>query len=536
MRLSESADAVMRGGYPGLNGVTGEATPARRPTTVRELAERTRIALAEAAACLRPQAVSLTFTGWQGYKWHLFLDQPIDATETCAISCAVVSLLSAGEPADSILIKSSIDTLLPLQLKSGGWTSWVLDVEDFEPEELEEPLVIDTYFALQALRAAGRAASPEYARGIDWFRSVHNAAEGGWGFYEGGHSQTLPTTMAIRTLAAGSNGMDPLLRDVVNRGIEWLLSIQESGGNGGWSQGPSRPSSSVHTALALLAMSAAGYDKYSPPMTAGREWLLDYADERESVIDHYVTPGRTTRGKNTAIRSITHINFPEGILLQGAVASGANMLDPRLLGLVEDLLAGQDREGYWKCLHAPRDQPVFAIMDACLALRAFSDAVQTHEAVLEVSERVQENEAGVGALQATAARTLEELERIRLAVERLQHDVQVIRTDVAGLEQRVRGLSASVETQARSISDLDRGLTLLKPLRWLTSLALRWPIVTLLVLLQLIAYGIGAFTVDPKFRLFSWAGGLLLTVTAAITFWMQTYHSNSGPPSRKDDP
>lgn len=488
---------------------------------IRLLAQRARQALAEAGGFVRARAIPLTFNQRPGRKWHLFADQPIDSTETCAISCAVTALIAIGEPPDSPLITEAVQTLLPMQLSSGGWTSWMNQLDDLA-EDPEEPLIIDTYFALKALQALGMGESEAFARGIEWFRKAQDAASGAWGFYPGAEPHVLPTSMAVVALSIQGRQNEPLIRDVVNRGVEWLLNRQTRDGGRAWCNRDNRPCSAVHTAWALRALVAAGYDAYSPPVVAARDWLLDNASDRDSIIDHYITPGRTSAGVKKASRAITHINFPEGIIAHGLLCAGANLLDPRLLNAVDELILRQEREGYWRCLHAPREQPIYAVMDACIALRLFVDTVQRHESVLEVSERVQQHELLVAELGnrveeliAISSTTMAKVAGVATALESIDRRLD---------EQQARwqALAADARVLQGSVHRLDRGLTVLRPMMWLTRLVAHWPILSLLVVLQVAAYGLAAFTVPPEYRTLSWIGGGLLTLVTAITFWAQT--------------
>jgi len=482
---------------------------------IRLLAQRARHALGEAGAFVRSRAVPLVFDNGPGRKWHLFADQPIDSTETCAISCAVTTLIAIGERPDTPLISEALRTLLLLELPSGGWTSWINNLDDLAAEDPEQPLIIDTYFALYALNALGLENSEPFARGVEWFRRAQDAAVGAWGFHPGAEPQVLPTSMAIVALSFRGQQSEPLVRDVVNRGVEWLLNRQLDGEVRGWSNRENRPASAVHTAWALRALTAAGHDPYSPPIVAAREWLLDHIADRESIIDHYVAPGRTLAGRVRASRAITHINFADGIIVHGLLRAGANVLDPRLLTAVDTLIRAQEREGYWRCLHSPREQPIYAVMDACIALRLFVDTVQRHESVLEVSERIQQHEAVVTALSTASAATVSGLADLNARLDEI-----IRRLDEQ--DSRWRALEADTVGVRTSVDRLSVGLAALHPVMWLTRLIARWPVLTLLVVLQVIAYSLAAFTVPPEYRAMSWLGGALLTLVTAITYWAQS--------------
>jgi hypothetical protein len=373
-----------------------------------------------------------------------------------------------------------------------------------------------------------------FLSGVDWFRQAHDSAAGAWGFFPGAEAQVLPTCMAVIALSLRDGRPEPVIRDVVNRGVEWLLARQRAGGDPGWGAQDDRPGSAVHTAWALRALVAAGYDPYSPAVAAGREWLLDNVADRESIIDRYVTPGRSMRGHRRPTRAITHISFPDGIIVHGLLRSGVNLLDQRLLGAMDDLIVGQHESGFWRCSPAPRDQPIFAVMDACLALRLFVDGVQRQESVLEISERLRHAE--------------EQLTAVRNRVEELVATGAGTETGIVDLTTRLEQTAQRLDTQVSRIGAigdeahrirerlirLDQGLAVLYPMMWLTRLVRRWPMLTILVVLQLVAYGLTAFTVPAEFRILTGAAGVLLTLTTAITFWSQVrgVGAQAGPAGR----
>jgi hypothetical protein len=501
--------------------------PVTSRTTIRPLAQHARQSLAEAGAFVRSRAIPLAVNGQPGRKWDLFVDQPIDSIETCAVSCAAVSLVAVGDLPDSPLLAEAVRSLRLLQLPSGGWTSWITHPDDLAIEDAEAALVVDTFFALSALRALGLADSEAFARGVEWFRTAHDGAAGAWAFYPSGEPHVLPTCMAIVALSSGGPPSDPAIRDLVHRGVEWLINSQRINEAYGWSGRDNRPTSSVHTAWALRALTAAGFDRYSQAVVNAREWLLDNIGERDSIIDHYITPGRTSAGRPRPSRAITHISFPEGIIVHGLLHAGANLLDPRLLAAVDDLVARQDPEGYWRCLHAPREQPIYAIMDACLALRLFVDTVQRHEAVLEVSERIQLHEAVVDSINGQLGTLMQAAADTTKAVVDIGERLDEINRRLAAQERSLHEVRDSTSTLNQKVHKLGLGLAALRPVMWLTRLVVRWPVLAVLVVLQLLAYSLSAFTVPAEYRAYSLATGVLLTLVTAVAFWAQMRQSGT---------
>lgn len=496
----------------------------------RLLGQQARQSLVNAGIFVQSHSVELCFDGRRGWKWNLFTDQPIDSIETCAISCAVIALSAAGGLNWSSMMDEAVQTLLRLQLPSGGWTSWLTSLDDLADEDPEEALVVDTYFALSALKAVEMERVDQFAQGIEWFRKVQDPGTGAWGFYPGSPPQILPTCMAIISLSYRDDSADPATRAVVDHGVEWLLSQQGSGNDPGWPIRYAARVSAVHTAWALRALVEAGLDSYSPPVVAAREWLLDNLTDRASIIDHYVTPGLTLAGRRRASRAITHINFPEGIIVRALLMAGAYILDPRLLAAVEQLIRDQRPAGYWPCLHAPKEQPIYALTDACLALRLFVDEVQAHESSLEISEQILEQRAVVSELAARVDALLSGAETTATQLSEISAQMADVGRQIDEWRDDNRTSNARLEQTESHVARLDQGLAGLRPVMWLTRQIARWPVLAVLIVLQVVAYGLAAFTVPAGYRLLSLAGGGLLTLVAAITFWAQMRTPGSAKP------
>lgn len=497
--------------------------------SIRQLGYKARSALEEAMKSIRPKAEPITFRGCQGRKWHLFLDQPVAATETCAIACGITILATCGEPPDSELMNEATRTLEQLHLPGSGWTSWVSDLGDVSTGQQEEALVLDTFYSLRALKLVGRIDSDPFREGLDWLRAAHNAAEGGWAFFQGDSSYTLPTSYALRILSTALDDSNPVARDVIHRGTAWLLSCQEERGDGSWGRARGEPSSAVHTALALMALMDAGFDAYSPRVTQGTEWLLANIDEREHISDYYITPGRDSEGRPKDVRAINHVNFPEGIILQGLLASRANLLHPAMLAAVAELIELQTKEGCWRCLLAPREQPIYAVMDACLALKAFVEQVERHEAVLEASERIQLHDSLFAEQLSNYEQLMEETATIAQTVSDIGGQVSQLLRDVGGIRTELTTLTENQQSFASQVSAFDSGLLLLKPLLWATNRARMYPWVALLLALLVPSVVLSAYFLLTKgqasqsFAKVSFILTILLIPANVIAFWRNVY-------------
>jgi hypothetical protein len=156
-----------------------------------------------------------------------------------------------------------------------------------------------------------------------------------------------------------------------------------------------------------------------------------------------------------------------------------------------------------------------------VALRLFVDNVQAQEPILEVSENLIEHQAVVSELITRVDALFARFEATATRIDEISGRLDDVRGQ---LEKRLEADRTSKDHLRRveaHVARLDRGLTGLRPLMWLTRLIARWPVLTVLVVLQIVAYGLTAFTAPAEYRLLSLAGGGLLTLVAAITFWAQ---------------
>lgn len=150
--------------------------------------------------------------------------------------------------------------------------------------------VWDTALLSYALQEAGHAAdSPMIRRSAayllakqhrkpgDWIVHNPNAMPGGWGFSDSNTinpdvDDTTAALRAIRSLA----GTDPSYREAWNRGLNWLLSMQNK--DGGWPAFEKNTDREWLTLLPLLEAKSSATDPSTPDLT-GRtlEFLGNYA-------------------------------------------------------------------------------------------------------------------------------------------------------------------------------------------------------------------------------------------------------------------
>ena len=448
------------------------------------LAGRAEACLGLASVLVRDRRRHSDENGVSLSQWSLFLeDKPHpESIETCAVSIGGLSLLATGESCDSAAVLGAANQIARLQRADGGWTS-------FSANEEEESLTIEAFFALGLLIGIGnKAYSPQIVAGIQWLMATQND-DGGWGFFAESPSQVVTTSYAVRTLAEwlASNRSDLPARDAVHRGLAWLLARRN--GEGSWSQLQGQPPSAVQTALALLALSAAGmFSKHSKEVTESRNWLESNIADRTAVVDNYQVPKRAADGKIMGFaRRISHTNYAPGVILQALLSSGVDILDERLTSLVRYLADSQVASGSWKCEGVAYDAPVYAILDACLGLQRFSLEIKRSEGTLEVREAVLGLERRVAGLEVMHKEMLRRDAEMALGdrVAAVESALQDARSRLAILEdgltqagsrlEEVREKANSLRLDLGPMQRFRSGLFWLVPLARLGNLVRRYP-------------------------------------------------------------
>ena len=146
---------------------------------------------------------------------------------TADVAARCVSMLAQlGEPLDSVRMKSALGWLEQEQLADGSWFGrWGVNY------------IYGTWSVLCALAAAGvPTAAPMMARAADWLMAIQNP-DGGWGEgcdsykldyrgYEPAPSAASQTAWALLALMAAGRTATP----AVLRGVEWLHAHQDAAG------------------------------------------------------------------------------------------------------------------------------------------------------------------------------------------------------------------------------------------------------------------------------------------------------------------
>ncbi|PQP91268.1 squalene--hopene cyclase [Paenibacillus sp. AR247] len=192
----------------------------------------------------------------------------------------VLALLALGYEREHPVISDAVKGLTAMQCQADGTTtiqnspSTVWDTA-LIADALQEAGVAENHPAIR--QAASYLLSRQQDKPADW--SLHNpdAAPGGWGFSE---SNTInpdvdDTTAALRAISRLTE-TDPLYQEAWNRGLNWVLSMQNR--DGGWPAFEKDTDKHILTWLAIEGAKSAAIDPSEADLT-GRtlEYLGHFA-------------------------------------------------------------------------------------------------------------------------------------------------------------------------------------------------------------------------------------------------------------------
>lgn len=438
--------------------------------SVLQLASKAEESLVLVARLLKSRAAGKPHGGQSETHWDLFLERgqtPPDTIETCAISVGGDALLRAGEPPDSELVLGAARLVKRLQRPDGGWNSFSRSTD-------EESLTLEAYFAVGFLdRVEGDDFSKTVDAALKWLFTVEAPAPGGWGFYATDTSKVLPTAYAVSAICAAAQPQprDIGIRDAIDRGVAWLLQQQNE--NGSWAQTKGSEGSAVQTAVAIQAILRSELLRpHSTQIIRARHWLLDHLDSQIGIADLYRVPERGKDGKIAGPgRRINHITPPNPVILQALLLAGTDVLDPRLLKLVDAVLKEQREDGSWPCPHVVNERPIFAIWEAAGALQRFIEVVKRDEHILGIKEQVQ--------------RLNEKLSLAESRITTMESDALAAQQLSSQIKTQLIEAQKALELAQQNMVRLERwrqGLFVFYPLVWLSNIIRRYPIAVVFVL------------------------------------------------------
>lgn len=206
----------------------------------------------------------------------------------------IFSLLALGYDQQHSLIAHAIQGITAMQCGTGGFTtiqnspSAVWDTA-LLAYAMQEAGMTDSHLAIR--KAAGYLLARQHGKAGDW--AIHNphVPPGGWGFSETNtiNPDVDDTTAALRAIRSLSR-KEPVFRDSWNRGLNWVLSMQND--DGGWPAFEKNTNKELLTWLAIDGAKSAAIDPSEADLT-GR--TLEYLGNFCGLDDRYVFIKRGTR-------------------------------------------------------------------------------------------------------------------------------------------------------------------------------------------------------------------------------------------------
>ncbi|CAG7653469.1 squalene--hopene cyclase [Paenibacillus allorhizosphaerae] len=188
----------------------------------------------------------------------------------------IYALLARRYPPDHPVIVRAIQGLKSLVLTNDG----LPHVQNFDSTVWDTALIAD---ALQQAgtppshpsieKTRGYLLSRQHTRIGDWSKSAKSAVVGGWGFSDRNtmNPDVDDTTAALRALSPSRETDAPQVRDAVDRGLQWVLSIQNK--DGGW---PAFERGKDNALLAMLPIDGADAAAVDPSTADLTGRVLEY--------------------------------------------------------------------------------------------------------------------------------------------------------------------------------------------------------------------------------------------------------------------
>ena len=275
---------------------------------------------------------------------------------------SLIGLADAGEPADSVEVRSAVNWLLNKEVRhAGDWAQTVRGVEPggwfFEYRNGFYPDTDDTSMALIALARTRNHLSPECQpaihRAIQWLLAMQNS-DGGWAAFD----RDIDNEVLTKVPFADHNAMlDPSCPDIsarileslghygwrvgqlpVDRAVRFILKRQEE--NGSWF-GRWGVNYLYGTWQVLVGLQGIGFDMTAPPIRRAVRWFKDVQNADggwgESCRS-YDDPSQAGIGPSTASQTAWAI--------LGLIAAGEAGSEEVRAG-IEYLLGTQNADGGW---------------------------------------------------------------------------------------------------------------------------------------------------------------------------------------------
>jgi hypothetical protein len=311
-----------------------------------------------------------------GAGWYHYLDDPSPGVTASAVG--LFTFHKAGrqfEHTDRVVHYLTGQQIHGPDEHRGGWA--VRTTHGF-------PLVESTAWVLRALSHPGTGlieAGSALEQGADWLTRNQNT-DFGWGSYRGQTSRVFTTSLAMAALQeCGGN------QSAIDNAQKWLVDAQ-SAQLPAWGPFPGAEPTSLHTAIALLALLNQRGALGTNAINQSAEWLLERLNteshcELITTVEEYDIPYIHNGASDVFQNSLPHFAGP--MALTAILSTGLMPLNPKIFRVVQYVIGSQLELGHWELPRSPTRPSIWAVhpfVQALAAARAAIVPTPASEAVL----------------------------------------------------------------------------------------------------------------------------------------------------------
>lgn len=291
--------------------------------------------------------------------WSQFLSEEIRPPTVTGTSCIISAMIVAGEGQHSEYIAMGKRLIVEHSRDDGGWSKPSLD--------RYHSLTLITCLAMRALLDADQPLSSNSIRNsVQWLLEAQNP-DGGWGnLARDTKSDVTSTAYALRVLTR-TVPVHPDVGTAMERGHRWLVGRQNN--DYSWSRESGKSGSLPYVSHAVDGLLACGVHPSS--LLPVREWASSNIPEGVQFIDNYsvILPNGETE------RLIwTHLTDERSLIT--LLKLGVDITVPEVNLLVRRILDHQVDGKHWRVDTLPNTAPVWAIVEAVLALHLYLDLLE----------------------------------------------------------------------------------------------------------------------------------------------------------------
>jgi hypothetical protein len=314
--------------------------------------------------------------------WTQFLNETDKHPSSTGTAHGILALLACGEPVNSETAVLAIRYLESCQCNDGGWTKPSLHNKC--------SLTRITGLSLRAfLDSKSHQSSPTIKKGIDWLINSQNT-DGGWGnTAKDEQSDVTSTSFALQVLTR-IIGLSQNERNGIQRGQAWLLKARNA--DHSWGHTTNNQGTVAQTSEAIDGLLACGHSVASLKETT--LWLEQHIETGGQFSERYLIPAGPSAKESVMW---TQVSKERGLITLLALNSG--LTSPQVVNAVKDILSRQVTGAHWKAEAFQNSEPIWAIKEAVVALRAFLNRVENNRASVVLSEEIINLRQELGAAQ-----------------------------------------------------------------------------------------------------------------------------------------